>query len=286
MRYAYYPGCSLHSTGAEYDMSFRAVCEKLGLELQEISGWTCCGTSPAHSTSRLLSLALPIENLRLAEEMGLAELVAPCAACFARLKVAHHEANADPELRDKLSRVIEAPVPKSVTVRHPLEMFCNGVDVTGPVTQQFPELKVVCYYGCLLTRPPKVMQFDECEYPVSMDRLLRSLGIDTLDWSYKTDCCGGAFALTETDVVLKLTHDILEDAKAVGANAIAVACPLCQANLDTRQSEIEQKYDASYGLPVFYFTQLMGLAYGIPSKQLGIDRHFVRADELLSGASA
>jgi len=118
-----------------------------------------------------------------------------------------------------------------------------------------------------------------------MDELLRSLGITTLDWSYKTDCCGGALAMTRTDVVLKLTHDIFEEAKAVGANAIAVACPLCHVNLDTRQEEVEQQYDTHYGMPVFYFTQLMGLAFGISSDKLGLQKHFVSADELLTGIS-
>lgn len=286
LRYGYYPGCSLHSTGAEYDISLKAVCETLGIELHEIQGWICCGTSPAHSTSRLLSVALPIENLRLAEDMGLAEVVAPCAACFARLKRAQHDAAAEPALQRELTEVIDAPLPRKVRVLHPLEVFSNGTDLTAAVTTQLPALKVVCYYGCLLTRPPKVMQFDECEYPMSMDNLLRSLGITTLDWSYKTDCCGGALALTETDVVLKLTHDILEEARTVGANVIAVACPLCQANLDTRQTEIEQRYDASYGLPALYFTQLMGLAFGIPADRLGLQRHLVGAEPLLSSAGA
>ena len=286
LRYGYYPGCSLHSTGAEYDVSLKAVCDRLGVELQEIRGWICCGASPAHSTSRLLSLALPMANLHLAKNMGLTEVVAPCAACFARLKSAQHDAGAEPALQRELTAVIDAPLPQSVRVLHPLEVFSTGADLTAAVTTQLPHLKVVCYYGCLLTRPPKVMQFDECEYPMSMDLLLRSLGITTLDWSYKTDCCGGALALTETDVVLKLTHDILEEARAVGANAIAVACPLCQANLDGRQAEIERRYDASYGLPVFYFTQLMGLAFGIPADRLGLQRHFVGAEPLLSSAGA
>ena len=285
-RYAYYPGCSLHSTATEYDISFRAVCEKLGIELREIEGWICCGTSPAHSTSRLLSIALPLESLRLAEKMGLTDVVAPCASCFARLKTAHHEATADAELEAKLSEIIDAPLPENVRVLHPLEIFADGETVAEAVTRELPGLRVACYYGCLLTRPPKVMQFDECEYPMSMDNLLRSLGIETLDWSYKTDCCGGAFSLTETDVVLKLTHDILEDAKSVGANAIAVACPLCHANLDTRQPEIEEKYEVRFGLPVFYFTQLMGLAFGIPADRLGLRKHFVGAEELLSGITA
>jgi len=217
----------------------------------------------------------------MAEKMEMNEVVAPCAACFARLKVALDETAEDAELGNKISEIVDAPLPKAVKVVHPLEIFGNGVDAAGAVERDLSQLKVACYYGCLLTRPPKVMQFDECEYPMSMDNLLRSLGITTLDWSYKTDCCGGAFSLTETDVVLKLTNDILQEAKAVGANAIAVACPLCHANLDTRQAEIEHKYNTQYGLPVFYFTQLMGLAFGIPADELGIGKHFVSADELL-----
>jgi heterodisulfide reductase subunit B len=263
-------------------MSLTAVCERLAIELQEIRGWICCGTSPAHSTSRLLSVALPMENLRLAEEQGLTEVTAPCASCFARLKVAHHESNTDPNLAEQLDQVLEGPLPTAVTILHPLEILSNGAEIRGAVERELPALKVVCYYGCLLTRPPRAMQFDECEYPMSMDLCLRASGIETLDWARKTDCCGGALVLSETDVARKLTHDLLEEAKAIGANAIAVACPLCQATLDTRQAEIEREYEASYGLPVFYFTQLMGLAFGIPAERLGIHKHFVAAKELLS----
>ncbi len=286
MKYGYYPGCSLHSTGEEYEMSLKAVCERLGIELEEVRGWICCGTSPAHSASRLLSLALPMENLRLAERMELDSVVAPCAACFARLKIAHHEASTEPELAEQLGEVLDASLPMSVKVLHPLEILSNGVDIGSAVERELPDLKVACYYGCLLTRPPDAMQFDECEYPMSMDLCLRAAGIETLDWSRKTDCCGGALVLSETEVVLKLTRDVLEEARSVGANAIAVACPLCQATLDMRQAEIEREYDTSYGFPVLYFTQLLGLAFGIPARRLGIHKHFVAADELLSGACA
>ncbi|MBW7992077.1 MAG: heterodisulfide reductase subunit B [Planctomycetes bacterium] len=282
-KYAYYPGCSLHSTGSEYDVSFRAVCEKLGTDIEEIKGWICCGTSPAHCTSKLLSLALPFENLCLAEKMGMTDIVASCAACFARLKTAIYEANEDSEIASQISEALEKPLPKSVNVLSPLEIFSDQKGLAEAVTNQLPKLKVVCYYGCLLTRPSKVMQFDECEYPMAMDELLRSLGIETLDWSYKTECCGGALVMTRTDVVLKLTHDILEEAKAVGVNAIAVGCPLCHVNLDTRQVEVEQEYGVQYGLPVFYFTQLMGLAMDVAGDKLGLQKHFVSVDKLLSG---
>jgi heterodisulfide reductase subunit B len=281
-KYAYYPGCSLHSTGSEYDISFRAVCDKIGIEIEEIKSWICCGTSPAHSSSKLLSLALPFENLCLANEMGMTDVVAPCASCFARLRTAAFEASEDPELAGQISEALDRPLPKTMNILSPLEIFNDQEDLKAAVIKNLSGLKVACYYGCLLTRPSKIMQFDECEYPMAMDELLRSMGITTLDWSYKTECCGGALAMTRTDVVLKLTHDILEEAKAVGANAIAVACPLCHVNLDTRQEEVEQEYGVKYGLPIFYFTQLMGLAMGIPSDKLGLQKHFVGTDELLS----
>jgi heterodisulfide reductase subunit B len=284
-KYAYYPGCSLHSTGSEYDISFRAVCDKIGLEIEEIKGWICCGTSPAHSSSKLLSLALPFENLCLADEMGMTEVVAPCASCFARLRTAAFEASEDPELAGQISEALNKPLPESMNILSPLEIFNGRKGLGAAVTKDLSGLKVACYYGCLLTRPSKIMQFDECEYPMAMDELLGSMGITTLDWSYKTECCGGALAMTRTDVVLKLTHDILEEARAVGANAIAVACPLCHVNLDTRQEEVEQEYGVEYGLPIFYFTQLMGLAMGIPSDKLGLQKHFVGTDELLSDVS-
>jgi len=259
------------------------VCEKLGIEIEQIKGWICCGTSPAHSSSRLLSLALPFENLCLVDEMGMTDVVAPCASCFARLKTAAFEASEDPELAGQISEALDKPLPESINILSPLEIFHGKDGLEDVVAKDMPGLKVVCYYGCLLTRPAKVMQFDECEYPMVMDELLRSMGITTLDWSYKTDCCGGSLAMTRTDVVLKLTHDILEEAKAVGANAIAVACPLCHINLDTRQVEVEKEYGVQYGLPIFYFTQLMALALGVAPDKLGFQKHFVSSDELLSG---
>jgi heterodisulfide reductase subunit B len=284
MKYAYYPGCSLHSTGSEFDMSLRAVCPRLGIELEEIRGWACCGSTPAHSVSELLALALPVSNLCLVEEMGRDEVVVPCASCFRRLKTGHHETMTRPELREQVNRVVDRPYNGTVNVRHPLEVLAREEmieAIAGAATVDLSHLKVTCYYGCLLTRPPKVMQFDRYEYPMSMDTVLRSAGVATLDWDFKTMCCGAAFSLTETDIVLKLSADILDEAQAVGANAIAVACPLCHANLDLRQGEIEEKRGKQYGLPVFYFTQLLGLAMGIPGEELGLGKHFVETGDLI-----
>lgn len=282
--YGYYPGCSLHSTASEYDISFRAVAPMLGMELKEVPGWVCCGTSPAHASSHLLAVALPIKNLSMAENAGYPEIAVPCAACFSRFKIALHETSQKPKLMDEVKEIIGSPFQGKVKVLHPLEII-NKIDpktIKESVKKDMAGLKVACYYGCLLTRPPKAVLFDDCEYPMSMDQIMDKCGATVLDWSYKTDCCGATFALTETDAVLNLTNKIMENAKAVGANAIAVACPLCHANLDTRQAEIEVKYQKQYDLPILYFTQIMGLAFGIESAKLGLAKHLVPTEPALA----
>ena len=284
MRYAYYPGCSLHSTAKEYDMSLRAVCEKVGVELEEVKNWICCGSTPAHTTSRLLSLALPLKNLAEIEKSGFKEVVVPCESCFSRFKTAQHEIDNEPELAAKVEGIIEHKFRDGVRVYHPLEILSSNTElskITGLVKNDLSRLTVVCYYGCLLTRPPKVTEFDDCEYPQTMDKILRALDVSTLDWSYKTDCCGGSLNLTRPDIVLKLSRDILEGAKSVGADAIAVACPMCHANLDLLQEEIEKMYQTTYHLPILYFTQLIGLAFGIPAEKLLLKRHLVDTEDVL-----
>jgi heterodisulfide reductase subunit B len=288
MRYAYYPGCSLHSIAKEYDHSLRAVCTRLGIELVEIKDWFCCGSTPAHCVSRLLTSALALGNLVLMQKMGLQEVVVPCPSCFSRFKSALYNLRNEPRLREEIEQVVKEGWSDSVKVYHPLQIFSEEsqlAKISSLVKRELTGLKVVCYYGCLLTRPPKVTQFDTCEYPESMDRVLRALGITTLDWSYKTDCCGASFALTRTDIVLKLSHDILEGAKSVGAEAIVVACPLCHANLDTRQEEIERTYGTNYNLPILYFTELMGISFGLSPRELLLGKHFVDAETKLEEVS-
>jgi heterodisulfide reductase subunit B len=283
MSYAYYPGCSLHSTAEEYDRSFRQICSGLGIEIEEAKNWICCGSSPAHGTSHLLSIALPAHNLSIVEQSGKEEVVMPCAACYSRFKFALYEMGRDQELSRQVNEIIGSELSGKVKVIHPLEMLSGREELTrSRVVRDLSSIKAVCYYGCLLTRPPKVMQFDSCEYPTSMDNILRSIGVSVLDWSYKTDCCGASLALSETDIVIKLVGDLLAEAKAVGANAIAVACPLCHSNLDTRQAEAEEMRGEKFGIPIFYFTELIGLAMGYGRKELGSDKHMVSAEPLLS----
>lgn len=283
MNYGYYPGCSLHSTGAEYDASFRAVSALLGITLKEVPDWICCGTSPAHSSSHLLATSLPVKNLLLTRKAGLKEITVPCAACFSRFKTALFEIDRDSKLKKEVEDVVGSRFTNSIGIIHPLEV----IDKLGPeiikqnTKKNLSGLKMVCYYGCLLTRPPKVTLFDSCEYPMSMDRVITKCGVNVLDWSYKTDCCGATFSLTETDAVIDLTYKILENAKAVGADAIAVACPLCHANLDTRQAEVEAKYGTRFDIPILYFTQVIGLAFGVDPKKLGLGKHLVSTESVV-----
>ena len=283
MKYAYYPGCSLHSTGQEFDKSLLAVCDKLGVELVEVEKWICCGSTAAHNVSKLLATSLPMANLALLAKMGLDEVVVPCAECFSKFKIAQHSVQSDRQLRRDVVEVIQTDCNDEAKIIHPLSIFAEEPllsKIPTLVERNLSGLKIVCYYGCLLTRPPKITQFDICEYPETMDRVLSATGITTLDWAHKTDCCGASFALSKPDIVVNLSHKIIEDAKSVGADAIAVACPMCHANLDTRQPDMEKEYGTHPQMPILYFTQLMGYSFGISPDELLVSRHLTDAESI------
>jgi heterodisulfide reductase subunit B len=274
MKYAYYPGCSLHSTAVDYQQSIDSVFKKLTIELQEIEDWTCCGASAAHVSDVLLPLALPAKDLWKAEKMGL-EVVAPCAACYNRMRQANHKLRENAELRRKINQVLQAEYRAQVKVRHISDVVVNeyGLDAIAKLLEKdLKGMKVACYYGCLSARPQKIVAFDDPVYPSYLDRLIRTLGGESIEWPFKTECCGGSFSVSKKDVVLKLTHDLLEMAKNLGAEALVVDCPLCQFNLDFRQEEVEKQYGAHYALPVFYFTQLLGLSLGLQGGALGLKK--------------
>ncbi len=283
MKYAYYPGCSLHGANVDFGESTLAVTDALGIELEEIPNWSCCGSTPAHSTDPYLAVSLPARNLLAAKEIS-NDVVMCCAACFSRFKFAQKHLEEEPELRERLSETIPLDEIAGMKTRHLLDVLLNDVGlekIAQAKEKDLSGLKVACYYGCLLTRPPKVTEFDDPEDPTSMDKLLRAVGAETVDWPFKTECCGATFTLTRTDIVLRLSRDILAIAKESGADCIAVACPLCQTNLDMRQRGIERRYGVKYRIPVFYFTQLLGLAFGKSRKELGLRRANVSSKRLL-----
>lgn len=276
--YAYYPGCSLQVVASDYDRSTRLVWERLGIGLHELSDWTCCGASSAHGTSKLLGLALPARNLQLAESEGL-PLTTPCPACFSRLKFASYELT-DVTRRSAVSEVLGREFHNSVTIL-PILAAVAPEEIAAAVRRPINGLRIACYYGCMFVRPAKVMAFDDEENPQSMDRLLMAAGAETIDWALKTECCGASLAIPHSEIVVRLTARILRAAKHLGADCIAVACPLCQSNLDQRQREIGRELGEAVDMPILYFSQLLGLALGYTSSEMMIDRSLTDARPLL-----
>ena len=278
---AYYPGCSLHSTAKEFDSSTRAVCEALDLELIEPQGWICCGSSAAHRADPHAALTFPMENLALIEKSGFEEVTMPCAACFNRHKAAVYEIGHDQQARKAVTEEIGYAFQGDVRVSTLVESILDHVgskSIQEKVTRPLENLKVVCYYGCLLTRPPEVTGHEHPENPTDMDELMTSLGAEVIDWSYKTDCCGAAHSLTRPDIVLSLSTDLISHAREAGADVIAVACPLCHSNLDARQFQME----LDEPMPVLYFTQLMALALGLAEKDAALGKNLTDPAPLLS----
>jgi len=274
---SYYPGCSLHGTAREYDDSIRGVLNLLDIQLHELEDWTCCGASSAHCTNEALAIDLAARNLAIAEknERG---LLVPCVACYSRFKAAENEVK-------QHSKKLRFSYQGNVPIRYALDFFCDGPileEVKKKLTKPLAGLKVVCYYGCLTVRPPKLTGIREYENPQHMDQLMERLGAEPIPWSYKTDCCGASLVMTRTDVVRKLGERLLSMAKEAEADCVVTGCPMCQANLDTRQEEIEKELGEKYDLPILYFTELMGLALGHKDVKKWLGRHITDPIKVLN----
>ena len=283
LKYSYYPGCSLHASAGEYDLSTRELFKKLDIALVEVPDWFCCGATPAHNVDELLSLSLCAKNLELAEQVE-GDLAVACAACFSRLKFTQHTLGVNETKRTQVEKALDAKVRLDGNVKHLLDILARdlGLDKLAEVVKKpLKGLKVACYYGCLLTRPPGVPNLDCVEAPTIMEDLLAAVGAETVSWTHRLECCGANFTLSRPGVVLQLTNLILESAKAAGADCIMVACPLCHGNLDIRQQEIEGVYKTEYKLPVFYVTQLVGMACGLTPERLGLEALIVDPKRLL-----
>jgi len=283
LQYSYYPGCSLHASAGEYDLSTRELFAALGIKLTEIPDWFCCGATPAHNVDELLSLSLCAKNLELAEQVE-GDVAVACAACFSRLKFTQHILEENETKRRQVEQAIAAPVHLNGTVKHLLEILARDLGLerlAASVKKPLSGLKVACYYGCLLTRPNDVPNLDCVEAPTIMESVVEAVGGESVAWTHRLECCGANFTLSRPGVVLQLSNAILESAKAAGADCIMVGCPLCHGNLDIRQKEIEGVYHTQYGMPVFYLTQLVGLALGLSAEKLGLDALIVNPLPLL-----
>jgi heterodisulfide reductase subunit B len=303
MKVSYYPGCSLESTSRDYAESIAGVARLLDIQLEELDDWSCCGATAAHSVNEFLSLALPARNLLLAEAQGNKDVVVPCGLCFNRLKAAE-KALLGPEAAEFLSRYFAhlAPIVELDAEHKPGALTAGSLyqgkikiwDLLDYFTQEsileriqkklkkpLEGLKAVCYYGCLVARPPRITDNKQYENPTNMDRLLEVLGAEPYPWSYKTDCCGGGFAVSRPDIIDTLVQRLYEHALEAEAECFVVSCQMCQANLDMSQSRISRKFGKNYYLPVLYFTDLIGLALRHRDVRSWLGRHFVNPFPLI-----
>lgn len=272
MNYSYYPGCSLSGTALDYDRSVRDVCSRLGIELVDIPDWNCCGASSAHMTSHEIGMRLPTRNLLLAAEMG-HDVLVPCAACFQRLKAAERSLRADPGYWGLESY---APDFKIVHISSLLASEKSLTQIKEQARLRLEGLPVACYYGCLSLRHPKITGVKDYEQPRALETIVEAIGAEAVAWSHRTECCSGSLTMARPDIAETLVGDIVTAARRAGAQALVADCPMCQANVESRQQRATQVQP----LPVFFATELIIAALDgqYPAKQRRL--HLVSAEVL------
>lgn len=290
MKYIYYPGCSLKSTGRAYEESLLAVFRALDVPYEELKDWNCCGATSYMSINESKAFAISARNLALAEaqarveEGEVVQLVAPCSACYLLLVKTRRYMNEHPDI-DRIVREglkeVGLEYKGNIKVRHPVDVLVNDIGlekIMGRVRTPLAEVNVASYYGCLIVRP--FADFDNPWNPTLLDRLVGALGGNPVDWALKTRCCGGTLTGTIQGVGFRLGYRLLREAQRKKADMMITTCPLCQFDLECFQQEMSAVYDSTIRMPVLYFTQLMGLAFGIPEKELGIQRLFVQPEKM------
>jgi heterodisulfide reductase subunit B2 len=286
MTLAYYPGCSLHKSSAEFDVATRKMLAVLGIQFTEVPDWTCCGSTPAHMMDHLLAQALAARNLRQAAQVG-DEMLAPCPSCFQREKNAELEIHKSDSFRAEVNEVLDSPYTGHVTVYtlpEYLTKFVGEEKIAGLVKTDLSQLKVVPYYGCLLGRPGELTGEPDIEQPMMMDLLLQAAGVDVKWWNYKTECCGASVGMPKMEIQRRLSGKILEQALAAGAEAIVVGCPLCHVNLDLKQAQINKFLGTDYKVPILYLPQVLGLALGLTAEDVMLGKNVVDPSLLVSTA--
>jgi len=290
LTYSYFPGCSSEATGKAYDISTRAVCDKLDIELKELPDWNCCGSTSYFSIRELESFGVSARNLAIAQEVGGMDLVATCSACYTILAKTNRYFAEDPVLHETINEALEAAgrtYDGNVNVRHILDVIVNDLGcetVAEKVTRRMTKLRVAPYYGCQATRPKGT--FDDPEFPTSLDHLLEAVGAEPIYYPVKTKCCGGMLMMTQEDAALRLCHELLKCAQDNGADLIVTTCPLCEMNVEAYQKMVNKAYGTSFNIPVMYFTQLLGYALGVDSKALALQMQIVPVENVLAKVPA
>ncbi len=280
MDLAFYPGCSLSQSAQLYNHQTGLIFDKLGIQLQEITDWNCCGATSVSKINDFMAVALSARNLGIAEASGVDELVVPCSACYSRTLVAQQRMRDNAELVAHINEGLGKKVQGNIKVSSILEILQRVVCVEGfeaPHADILNGLVPVCYYGCMFTRFPYPVQIPEdVENPRGMEKVLEAIGLTARDWNYKVRCCGASASVYDQDMALKLMAKIMKDAIGWGANCIVVTCPMCQMNLDAHQNQLCRKYGIEERLPIYFITELLGVAMGIGPKELLLDRHFIK----------
>ncbi len=272
MKVTYYPGCSLEGTARDYADSIHAVCSSFGIELEEVPDWNCCGATAAHSINHKAGVELPVRNLKLAATVANSEMLVPCPLCFNRLKTAVWQLGGESSTRFQAEVGSRAPRIWDLANYFAGEKMLRKIEAA--VTKPLEKLKVVCYYGCMASRPPEITGAADHENPQSLDLIVKALGATSLAWPYKTDCCGASLMISRPDMGYRLVGKLYDMALRVGAEAVVVSCQMCQSNLDMYQDKIEAEMGRRFSLPIIYFTELIGLACGVPGAEGWLSRHF------------
>lgn len=283
MEYTYYPGCSLHSVHKPYDISCRAVFKALGINLFELDDWNCCGATFYMSIDEVTSIAVAARNLALAEKYNL-DLIAPCSSCFTILSKANRFMKNNEQLFASVNRVLNEvglEYKLSVRVRHPLDVLINDIGfeiIKLKIKKSLNGLRIANYYGCQIVRPDKY--FDDRENPTSMDNLFEMLGAKSVYYPAKVKCCGGMLPTVKEEIANDLIFEILYRAVENNADLIVTTCPLCQMNLEAYQKKIENKFKEKISIPIYYFTQVLGVALDLNEEELAINKNFIISEKL------
>jgi len=285
MKVSYFPGCTLNTTGKGFDNAVRASAAAVGLELVELAEWNCCGATFPLIVDNMLELAAPAHVLVSAQDEGTSEtLTTACTTCYNVLKRTDGFMREHEEERERIEAFIEAEFKGEVEVKDILHVLRDDIGfetIAERVQRPLEGLKVAAYYGCMVLRPPDEVAYDDPDNPTSLGDLMTALGATAIDFSHKNECCGAYLAVSAPDVTREMVYTILRSAQAAGADAMATNCPLCQFNLDKQQAEIRKTYAGYEPIPIFYFSQLMGLALGLDASDYGWERHYIDARPLL-----
>ena len=291
MKYIYYPGCSLEKNASAYNDSTIAIAEPLGMAFQEVDDWNCCGAVEFIAVDKMQAYALTARNLAIAEKQQSngENMVAPCSACFLNLSKCDAYLTASPDLANKTNLALGAGglsyTPGKVQTRHLLDVIVNDVGyeaIAAKVKKPLYGLRVAPYYGCLIVRPGFLDEFDDPEYPTSLDKLMKAIGTTVVDFPVKADCCGGHMTQISDEIALNIIHNLLKNVADHGADMLVTICPMCQLNLDAYQKDVNRALGTNYNIPIIYFTQLIGLALGLPADTLGFGKEIIDAAPALA----